>query len=103
MQTVYGYYTCKGVNVPAVELLGAVGAVVSGCPSSHAIFKGVAVKPLSFLHASSWIGVQNQYQMLRVSLVAYYKCFNTQTIQGVSESPGLDMRNPKLYNEPTFK
>lgn len=52
-QTTYGYYTCEGVNVPAVELPGAVGAMVSGCPSSHAIFKGAAVKPLSFLQASS--------------------------------------------------
>lgn len=49
----YSYYTCEGLNVPAVKLLGATGAVVSGCPSSHVIFKGLPVKPLSFLHASS--------------------------------------------------
>lgn len=52
-ETAYSYYTCEKVNVPAVKLLGTVGAMVSGCPSSHTIFKGAPVNPLSFLHASS--------------------------------------------------
>lgn len=70
-ETDYSQYTCEEVNVPAVDLLGAIGAVLSGCPSSHTIFKGVVVKPLSFLRASSWMGGQkkNEYKNVKTLII----------------------------------
>lgn len=41
--------TCVDVNWPGCD----AGAITSGCPSSHEIFNGLSLRPLSFLTASS--------------------------------------------------
>ena len=43
-------YTCADMNRPG----WVGGAITSGCPSIHEIFKGFSLRPLSFLTASSY-------------------------------------------------